>query len=108
MAINMSDKFSISKQILPEIEFLVSSTGITMIASERLTTPRFIPYDDAGRCRSCKSTEVDIDFVVTKDGVTLFSNRFKKWRFVPFDIVYDLPGHAFFKVKILKIFEIHI
>jgi hypothetical protein len=75
-----------------------------MVASERLSTPRFIPFENAGRCRECKSSDVDIDYVVSKDGVTIFSNRFKGCRFVPFDIVYDLPGHSFFKV-ILEIWK---
>nr|CAD2196649.1 unnamed protein product [Meloidogyne enterolobii] len=86
-------------QILPEVDFNISSSGITVL-SYRLTTPRFIPYDQSGKCKECKSTEVEIDFIVTKEGVTIYCNRIGSGtRFVPFDTVYDLPTHCFFKIK---------
>nr|CAD2186618.1 unnamed protein product [Meloidogyne enterolobii]CAD2196911.1 unnamed protein product [Meloidogyne enterolobii]CAD2196950.1 unnamed protein product [Meloidogyne enterolobii]CAD2199651.1 unnamed protein product [Meloidogyne enterolobii] len=85
-------------KILPEIEFNISSTGIT-ISSVRYTTPRFLPYDQGGKCRKCKSTEVELDFIIVKEGVVVYCTRFEGSRFVPFDSLYDLPGHCFFKVK---------
>uniref|UniRef100_A0A914LTJ0 Uncharacterized protein n=2 Tax=Meloidogyne incognita TaxID=6306 RepID=A0A914LTJ0_MELIC len=86
-------------QILPEVDFNISSSGITVLSS-RLTTPRFIPYDQSGRCKECKSTEVEIDFIVTKEGVTIYCTRIGSGtRFVPFDTVYELPTHCFFKVR---------
>ena len=85
-------------KILPEVEFNISSTGIT-ISSIRYTTPRFIPYDQGGKCRKCKSTEVELDFIIVKEGVVVYCTRFEGSRFVPFDLLYDLPGHCFFKVK---------
>jgi len=86
-------------QILPEVDFNISSSGITVLSS-RLTTPRFIPYDHSGRCKECKSTEVEIDFIVTKEGITIHCTRIGSGtRFVPFDTVYDLPTHCFFKIK---------
>nr|CAD2201912.1 unnamed protein product [Meloidogyne enterolobii] len=86
-------------QILPEVDFNISSSGITVLSS-RLTTPRFIPYDQSGRCKECKSTEVEIDFIVTKEGITIYCTRIGSGtRFVPFDTVYDLPTHCFFKIK---------
>ena len=98
MAINMSDKKYLSQQILPEVDFNITSSGITLIASERLSTPRFIPFDQTGKCRECKGTEAEIDFIVTKEGVTVYCTRLKGLRFVPFDTIYELPGHCFFRV----------
>ncbi|CAK5077038.1 unnamed protein product [Meloidogyne enterolobii] len=51
MAINMSDKRYISEIIIPEIEFNVNTNGITLQAKSRLSTPRFLPFDQCGRCR---------------------------------------------------------
>nr|CAD2180170.1 unnamed protein product [Meloidogyne enterolobii] len=98
MALNMSDKKFLASQILPEVEFSITSIGITL-SSSRLSTPRFVPYDQAGRCRECKSTEVELDFAITKEGVTTWCTRFSGSRFVPFDKIYDLPGHCFFKIR---------
>nr|CAD2195756.1 unnamed protein product [Meloidogyne enterolobii]CAD2209341.1 unnamed protein product [Meloidogyne enterolobii] len=99
MAINMRDKRYIAEIIIPEIEFNVNTNGITLQAKSRLSTPRFLPFDQCGRCRECKSIEVEIDFVVTKEGVTVYCNRIKGNRFVPFDSIYDMPGHCFFRIK---------
>jgi hypothetical protein len=106
MALNLSDKKAIARQLLPEIEINAASNGITISASERLSTPRFIPFEHNGRCKACKSTEVEADFAVSKEGVTVFCNRIKGSHFVPFDVVYDLPGHTFFKAS-LYLFELN-
>jgi hypothetical protein len=99
MALNMNDKKYLSAQILPEVSLNITSTGITIHAEERLSTPRFLQFDQSGKCSSCKSTEAEIDFVVTKEGVTVYCSRIKGSRFVPFDYVRDLPGFTFFKIK---------
>nr|CAD2206318.1 unnamed protein product [Meloidogyne enterolobii] len=98
MALNMNDKKSLLTQIIPEVDFNITTNGIT-ITSERITTPRFIPFEHGGRCRECKSTEVELDFIVTKEGVTIYCTRLSSPRLVPFDCIYDLPGHCFFKIK---------
>uniref|UniRef100_A0A183BZQ0 Uncharacterized protein n=1 Tax=Globodera pallida TaxID=36090 RepID=A0A183BZQ0_GLOPA len=98
MAINMSDKRGLMQQILGEAELNVTTTGIS-ISGSRFSTPRTIPFDESGKCRSCKSTEVELDFMITKEGVTIWCSRIKNTQFVPFDVVYDLPGHCFFRVK---------
>jgi len=100
----MNDKKSLFTQIIPEVDFNVTTNGIT-ITSERITTPRFIPFEHGGRCRECKSTEVELDFIVTKEGVTIYCTRLSTPRLVPFDCIYDLPGHCFFKVIFLKYFR---
>nr|CAD2209235.1 unnamed protein product [Meloidogyne enterolobii] len=99
MAINMSNKKALIGQILPEIEFNITANGLTISASERISTPRFVPFDHAGRCRECKGSEVELDFVVTKEGVTCYCTRIKTPTFIPFDTIHDLPGHCFFKIK---------
>uniref|UniRef100_A0A183CA76 HSF_DOMAIN domain-containing protein n=1 Tax=Globodera pallida TaxID=36090 RepID=A0A183CA76_GLOPA len=40
-----------------------------------------------------------MDYMVTKEGVTVWCTRINGPAFVPFDFVYDLPGHTFFKIK---------
>ncbi|CAK5101892.1 unnamed protein product [Meloidogyne enterolobii] len=62
-----------------------------------MCTPRFIPYEQSGTCRTCKSTEVEIDFIIVK-GVVNYCTQFKESRFVPFVSFFDLPGYCFFKV----------
>nr|CAD2177210.1 unnamed protein product [Meloidogyne enterolobii] len=98
MALNMNDKEYLASQIIPEVDFNLTTNGITL-TSERISTPRFIPFEHGGRCRECKSTEVELDFIVTKEGVTIYCTRLSIPRFVPFDCIYDLPGHCFFKIK---------
>nr|CAD2198365.1 unnamed protein product [Meloidogyne enterolobii] len=99
MAININDKKSLIQQILPEVDFNVTNKGLTISASQRLSTPRFIPFDNVGRCRECKATEAELDFVVAKEGVTFYCSRIKSPIFIPFDTIYDLPGHCFFKIR---------
>ena len=94
MALKLNDKQSILNQIIPEVTINVAATGITVLANERLSMPRFIPYDVAG-CKDC----VDCDGVFSKEGVTIFCSRIKGRRFVPFDRVFELPGHCFFKIR---------
>nr|CAD2162457.1 unnamed protein product [Meloidogyne enterolobii] len=85
-------------KIFPEVEININLTGI-IVSSPRLSTPRFIPFDITGKCHECKSTEVELDFVITKEGVIVYCTRFNGSRFVPFDSFFDLPGHCFFKIK---------
>jgi len=92
MALDMNGK-------LPEISINITTTGITINSDERLSTPRFLPFDQKGKCSNCKSTEMEIDFAVTKEGVTIFCSRIRGSRFVPFDHVIGLPGYTFFKIK---------
>uniref|UniRef100_A0A914HLG7 Uncharacterized protein n=1 Tax=Globodera rostochiensis TaxID=31243 RepID=A0A914HLG7_GLORO len=98
MALNMSDKLGLMQQIIGEADINVTSTGVT-ISGPRLSTPRSIPFDEAGKCRACKATEVELDTMITKEGVTIWCSRIKNAQFVPFDVVYDLPGHCFFRIK---------
>lgn len=98
MAISQNPQF-LASQLLPEITFNLLSNGITIIANDRLSTPRFLPFDQAGKCRECKSTEVEIDYIITKEGVTIYCSRFKTHRFVQFDYIYEFPGHCIFRVK---------
>lgn len=99
MALNISDKKSLADQMLPTIYFSISSTGIT-INCERLNTVRFVSFDGkGGKCKTCRSDNVEIDYVVTKDGVTLFCNRIKGEKFIAFDFIYALPEHCVFRLR---------
>ncbi|KAL3117480.1 hypothetical protein niasHT_005551 [Heterodera trifolii] len=98
MALNIDDKRSLFNAMIPSVNFTLSSNGIT-VSSERLSTPRVIPFDIPSKCRHCKSTEAEMDYMVTKDGVTVWCTRINGTAFVPFDCVYDLPGYTFVKIK---------
>uniref|UniRef100_A0A1I8BSB4 Classical arabinogalactan protein 9-like n=1 Tax=Meloidogyne hapla TaxID=6305 RepID=A0A1I8BSB4_MELHA len=65
MALNMSDKKFLASQILPEVEFNITSIGITL-SSSRLSTPRFVPYDQAGRCREWRVFNINGSFCDVK------------------------------------------
>ena len=92
---------------IPEIDFKVSSTGITVLC-QRFYTPRFIQFDVTGRCESCRADSTEIDFLVTIDGVTIYCSRMRQPIFVPFDYKYMvLPNYCLFRVKTRgKIFNI--
>lgn len=98
MALNMQDERSLMDQILPEVQINLTSAGIT-VTSERIENPVTIPLDHSGKCSECKATEMEVDYVVTKEGVKIWSSRLKKSRFVNFDCVYDLPGYTFIKIR---------
>jgi len=68
----------------PYIEFTLNSYGIT-IFSDYLNTPRFIPFDQKGRCSTCKNDNVEIDYAIHDGGVVLFCSRIKKEVFIQFD-----------------------
>lgn len=84
---------------LPEIHFLVTTGGIT-IMSNRFTTDRFLAFDKRGRCEACKSDSVEIDYIVRKEGVTIYSPRMKKEKFIPFDVIERVDEHCFFRIKV--------
>ena len=71
-----SDKKAIANEILPEVQFNVTSTGVT-ISSARFNTPRIVQFDLPGKCRGCKGTDLQLDHIITKDGIIMFSNRMK-------------------------------
>jgi hypothetical protein len=52
---------------LPDVDFAVNSTGITIFSNKFLKTSRFVPFDVTGF--------VDIDYVVQPKGVTLYCSR---------------------------------
>uniref|UniRef100_A0A183CH31 Uncharacterized protein n=1 Tax=Globodera pallida TaxID=36090 RepID=A0A183CH31_GLOPA len=86
-------------QIVPAVEISLTTNGI-VVSSERIAVPRTLPFDIVGKCRECKATECETEWCTTKEGVTIWCTRFKTSpRFVPFDMVYELPGYTFFKIK---------
>ena len=83
---------------IPEVFFLVNYGGITVF-SARMTNPKLVPFDICGRCRSCKSDNVTIDYAIQAEGVTVMTDRMKKPKFVPFDVVLPFKNECFFRVK---------
>ena len=92
---------------IPEIDFKLSSTGITIVCP-RLYTPRYLPFDIIKKCDACKSDTAEIDFLVTIDGITIYSSRLQQPKFVPYDLKYEsFPQHCLFRVKTRgKVFNI--
>nr|CAD2187030.1 unnamed protein product [Meloidogyne enterolobii]CAD2204538.1 unnamed protein product [Meloidogyne enterolobii] len=86
------------EKVIPEVLFTVSSSGVT-ISSPRLITARFVEFDMAGKCKSCRGENVDIDFIVTPKDVTLYCNRLKSEKVVMFDHIYEIPQQCVFRVK---------
>lgn len=92
---------------IPEVDFKISTTGITIICS-RFYTPRFVQFDIKGKCENCKADSAELDFLVTIDGITIYCNRMRQPIFVPFDYKYvSLPQYCLFRVKTRgKVFNI--
>ncbi|CAK5113048.1 unnamed protein product [Meloidogyne enterolobii] len=53
----------------------------------------------AGKCKSCRGENVDIDFIVTPKDVTLYCNRLKSEKVVMFDHIYEIPQQCVFRVR---------
>ena len=68
-----------------KVEFDLSSSGVTIFCAN-LTLPRFVPFDQKGRCPTCKSDNVEIDYTIHPEGLTIYCSRMKKEKFVAFDI----------------------
>ncbi|KAL3117847.1 hypothetical protein niasHT_001438 [Heterodera trifolii] len=85
----------------PEIEFNVNTMGVTVYSPHRLKTPRFVPWDQPGRCTRCKSGNVELDYFIQPEGVTIFSSRLKDdgENFLPFDEIVDFGDNAKFRVR---------
>lgn len=89
---------SSSTPVLPEVDFSVTSLGIT-IYSPRFSEPRYIDFDFKGKCKTCKSQIADIEFFVDGNFVKLYSSRFKQPKFVFFDYPQNLPDSCQFRVR---------
>lgn len=87
----MSHKF-------PGLEINLNSNGVTIFC-KYLNTPRFIPFDQKGRCSVCKSDCVEIDYVLSPEGVTIFCSRMKQEKFVPFDTRAQFGENDQFRIK---------
>ena len=80
--------------IMPEIDFVVNSSGITIYCPNRIRMPRFVPFDLRGRCSQCRGDQIDIDYIIQEDGVTIYSTRLKQEKFVPFDWPVPFPENS--------------
>ncbi|KAL3107142.1 hypothetical protein niasHT_019538 [Heterodera trifolii] len=94
-------KRSRPSQEFPEIEFNVNTMGVTVYSPRHLKTPRFVPWDQPGRCTRCKSGSVELDYFIQPEGVTIFSSRLKDdgENFLPFDEIVDFGDNAKFRVR---------
>ncbi|KAL3078628.1 hypothetical protein niasHT_035111 [Heterodera trifolii] len=75
--------------------------GVTVYCPRHLQTPRFVPWDQPGRCSICRSGTVELDYIIQPEGVTIFSNRLKTdgENFVPFDTIVDFADRAKFRIR---------
>ncbi|KAL3075210.1 hypothetical protein niasHT_037439 [Heterodera trifolii] len=75
--------------------------GVTVYSPRRLKIPRFVPWDQPGRCTRCKSGNVELDYFIQPEGVTIFSSRLKDdgENFLPFDEIVDFGDNAKFRVR---------
>jgi hypothetical protein len=69
------------------------------IHSSRFSEPRYLEFEQKGKCRHCKSGTVDIEYYVEPKGVGIYSSRFDGPQYVSFDHPADLPGKCIFRVK---------
>jgi hypothetical protein len=67
----------------PEIEFVLNSHGITLF-SNYFVNPRYILFEQKGRCPTCKSDNVEVDYAIHNSGVVIFCSRIKKEVFIQF------------------------
>ena len=70
------DKKQLFDAMIPEVEFTVSTKDIK-ITSSRLHTARVVDFDAAGKCKACKSSDLELDHLITSEGIHFFSNRMK-------------------------------
>jgi hypothetical protein len=68
----------------PFVDFFVNTNGV-MLFCAHFTTPKFVPFDQKGRCTLCKSDTTDLDYVITHRGITIYCSRLKREKFVAFD-----------------------
>ena len=90
-----------TNDIIPEIDLVVNSIGITIYCASRLNMPRFVPFDVRGRCTQCRGDGVDIEYIIDMHGITLYSTRMNNQKFVPFDrlVYFDEIANRGIKIK---------
>jgi hypothetical protein len=70
------DKKQLFDSMIPEVDFIVSSKDVK-ITSSRLHTARVVDFDAPGKCKACKSSDLELDHLITPEGIHLYSNRMK-------------------------------
>uniref|UniRef100_A0A915P449 Uncharacterized protein n=1 Tax=Meloidogyne floridensis TaxID=298350 RepID=A0A915P449_9BILA len=94
------------KELLPIVCISATINGVT-ITSPKLNIPRYVPFNSSGKCKTCREDDVEIDYVITMRGIYIISNRLKKKKFVPFDIIERFGEKNVFRFKVKrKIFTI--
>jgi hypothetical protein len=74
-------------QVLPEVEIVANSSGLTLYCPKGLKTPRFIPFDLKGQCQHCRSSDLEVDYMVDQAGISVSTNRMKKTQYIPYDLM---------------------
>jgi hypothetical protein len=73
-------------KLLPEVELVAHSSGLTVYCQKRLKTPRYIPFDQKGQCPTCRSGDLEADYMINQNGITISTNRMKQASFIPYDM----------------------
>nr|CAD2205137.1 unnamed protein product [Meloidogyne enterolobii] len=90
------------KELIPIVSFSATANGLT-ISVPKLNTPRFVPFDISGKCTTCRADDVEIDYVITLEGIHIIK------KFVAFDIIERFGKTNVFRFKTRrKVFSIQV
>jgi hypothetical protein len=95
---NILSKIAKKIELLPEVDFSISTTGIT-IYSKRFKEPRYLEFEKKGKCRNCKTGVSDIGYYIDATGVGINCSRFDGLRYVLFDYPIELEHECIFRVR---------
>jgi len=80
----------------PDIDFGLSTNGITVTCPKLFKTTKFLPWDIRGPFTH--NEVVECNYVIEADGLIIFSNRFKKGKHIKFDAPLLLRKHGNFRM----------
>lgn len=76
----------------PEVEFGITSNGLSVTAPKLLKATRFVPWDFRGPF--AHNEVVEFNYVIEADAMTIFATRFKKGKTIKFDSPLVLRKHG--------------
>ena len=76
----------------PEVEFGITSNGLSVTAPKLLKVTRFVPWDFRGAFAN--NEVVEFNYVIEAEGMTIFATRFKKGKTIKFDSPLVLRKHG--------------
>lgn len=80
----------------PDIDFGLSTNGITVSCPKLFKTTKFLPWDIRGPFSH--NEVVECNYVIDADGLIIFSTRFKKGKNIKFDAPLLLRKHGNFRM----------